>query len=138
MNLVVQHSRLDAGFTALSDPVRRGILERLARGTATITELAERFDMTLTGVKKHVALLETAGMVVTEKHGRTRHCRLGAYRLDHELTWMQGHRAAIEGRMDSLERFLAAGGDLAPPTTPPTTHPTGATDGSGARTENES
>lgn len=109
---MVQYSDLDATFAALSDPVRRGIVEQLGRGPATISELAERFGMTLTGVKKHVALLESAGMVVTEKQGRTRHCRLGDNPLDRELAWISGYRSSVEARLDRLEQFLARGGDL--------------------------
>ncbi|MCM6773577.1 metalloregulator ArsR/SmtB family transcription factor [Nocardia sp. CDC159] len=103
---MVQHDFLDASFAALSDPTRRGILERLGRGPATVSELAERFAMTLTGVKKHLRLLEDAGMVVTEKRGRVRYCRLGDNRLDREAAWIRGYRQMVEARMDRLERFL--------------------------------
>jgi DNA-binding transcriptional ArsR family regulator len=97
---------LDASFAALSDPTRRGILEHLATASATVSELAERFDMTLTGVKKHLQLLEAAGMVVTEKRGRVRYCRLGENSLDREIAWIRAHQQALEARMDRLEQFL--------------------------------
>lgn len=104
---MVQYSpRLDRAFGALSDSTRRGILERLARGDASITELAGRFGMTLTGMKKHVAVLEEAGLVTTEKVGRVRTCRLGPRRLDDEIGWIESYRAMLEERMDRLEAFL--------------------------------
>lgn len=103
---MVQFSGLDATFAALSDPTRRGILERLASGPATISDLAEAFTMTLTGIKKHVGLLEAAGMVDTEKHGRVRHCRLGSNPLDAELAWIHSYRAVVESRLDHLAQFL--------------------------------
>jgi DNA-binding transcriptional ArsR family regulator len=104
---MVQYShQLDSAFTALSDPTRRGILERLGRGDASITELASRFDMTLTGMKKHVRTLEDARLVTTEKVGRVRHVRLGPHRLDAEAAWIQKYRDMLEGRMDRLGEFL--------------------------------
>ncbi|MBF6341497.1 winged helix-turn-helix transcriptional regulator [Nocardia abscessus] len=103
---MVQYDFLDASFGALADPTRRGILERLGSGPATVSELAERFEMTLTGVKKHIQLLEAAGMVVTEKRGRVRYCRLGANVFDREVAWMQGYRRMVEARMDRLGEFL--------------------------------
>ena len=107
LNHVVQRSAtLDAGFAALSDRTRRGILERLGRGDASITELAASFDMTLTGMKKHVQILEDAGLLATEKVGRVRRCRLGARRLDDETTWIERHRQMVEARFDRLEQFL--------------------------------
>ena len=107
MNYMVQYSaRLDAGFGALADVTRRGILERLGHGDASITELAVRFEMTLTGMKKHVAVLEGAGLVSTEKKGRIRTCRLGPRRLDDELAWMNHYRRALEERLDHLAAFL--------------------------------
>jgi DNA-binding transcriptional ArsR family regulator len=99
--------RLDAGFAALADRTRRGILQRLGRGDASITDLAARFDMTLTGLKKHVSVLEDAGLVTTEKTGRVRTCRLGPRRLDEEAAWMAKHREMFEARLDSLGEFLA-------------------------------
>ena len=104
---MVQYSRqLDVAFAALSDPTRRGILERLGRGEASITELAERFDMTLTGMKKHVQTLEEAKLVTTEKVGRVRTVRLGPYRLDQEAAWIAKYREMLESRYDRLEQFL--------------------------------
>ncbi|MBF6222979.1 helix-turn-helix transcriptional regulator [Nocardia abscessus] len=103
---MVQYDFLDASFGALADPTRRGILECLGSGPATVSELAERFEMTLTGVKKHIQLLEAAGMVVTEKRGRVRHCRLGANVFDREVAWMQDYRRMVEARMDRLGEFL--------------------------------
>lgn len=103
---MVQYSRLDVSFAALSDPTRRGILEHLGRTDATVSELAERFEMTLTGITKHLRLLEGAGMVVTEKRGRVRHCRLGTNPLDREAAWIRGRQLEIEGRLDRLGQFL--------------------------------
>ena len=103
---MVQHSDLDATFAALADPTRRGILEHLGRGAATVSELAERFDMTLTGIKTHLALLEAAEMVVTEKQGRIRYCRLGTNPLRQELDWMIEYRRTVEDRLDRLEALL--------------------------------
>jgi DNA-binding transcriptional ArsR family regulator len=104
---MVQYApKLDAAFSALSDPTRRGILERLGRSDAAISELAERFDITLTGMKKHVGVLEAAGLVTTEKIGRVRHCRLGPRRLDAETAWIAAYRRMLEGRLDRLGEFL--------------------------------
>ena len=103
---MVQYSEARSGFAALADPTRRGILERLGRGEATITELAEHFDMTLTGIKKHVAVLEEAGLVSTEKVGRVRHCRLGPNRLEQEANWIARYREMLESRLDRLADFL--------------------------------
>ncbi|WP_435593772.1 ArsR/SmtB family transcription factor [Nocardia sp. bgisy118] len=103
---MVQYDFLDASFGALADPTRRGILERLGSGPATVSELAERFEMTLTGIKKHIRLLEDAGMVVTEKQGRVRYCRLGDNVFDREVAWLQGYRRMVEARMDRLGEFL--------------------------------
>ena len=104
---MVQYSpQLDAAFAALSDPTRRGILELLGRGDATISELAATFDMTLTGIKKHVAVLEQAGLVTTEKIGRVRRCRIGPRRLDDETTWIAMYRRMLESRLDRLGDFL--------------------------------
>lgn len=109
LNHMVQYSAsLDRAFTALADPTRRGILERLAHRDASISELAEAFGMSLTGVRKHVALLETAGLVRSEKVGRTRTCRLGARSLDDELGWITRHRRQLAARLDSLGAFLEA------------------------------
>jgi len=104
---MVHHSaRLDAAFSALSDPTRRGILERLGRGDASISDLAGAFRMTLTGVKKHVRILESARLVTTKKLGRVRHCTLGRHRLDLEAEWMARHRQMLEARLDRLGEFL--------------------------------
>ena len=104
--MVQLSSRLDTAFAALSDPTRRGILQRLGRGDASISELAESHRMTLTGMKKHVQILEGAGLLTTEKVGRVRHCRLGPRRLEDETTWIEKHRQMVEARFDRLERFL--------------------------------
>jgi len=96
-------SRFDASFAALSDATRRGVLERLGRSDASITELADRFHMTLTGMKKHVGVLEQAGFVVTEKVGRVRTCRLGAYRLEDEMAWIENYRRLWAARFDALD-----------------------------------
>jgi DNA-binding transcriptional ArsR family regulator len=106
---MVQYSRtLDSAFGALADSTRRGILERLGRSEAAISALADEFDMTLTGIKKHVAILEDAGLVTTEKIGRVRHCRLGPRRLDDEADWIADYRRMLEGRLNRLEAFLEA------------------------------
>ena len=97
---------LDAAFAALSDPTRRGVLERLGDGDASITDLAERFDMTLTGMKKHVGVLERAGLVATEKIGRVRTCRLGPRRLEDEAAWIEGYRRLWAARFDALDRLV--------------------------------
>src|ERR1700743_70656 len=94
MNHMVQYqqARLDASFAALSDATRRGVLEQLGRADASITELAERFDMTLTGMKKHVSVLEQAGLVVTRKAGRVRTCSIGGGGLEAEAVWIERYR----------------------------------------------
>ena len=103
---MVQYRDLDEGFSALADETRRGILVTLGRGDASITDLATAFDMTLTGMKKHVQVLEDAKLVVTEKTGRVRTCRLGPRRLDRELAFINAYRRMLEERLDSLEDFL--------------------------------
>jgi DNA-binding transcriptional ArsR family regulator len=104
---VVQYQeQLDRTFAALSDPTRRGILERLGRGSATISELAEPFGISLTGLKKHVQVLEDADLVRTEKVGRTRHCSLGPQRLDEVQRWIVDYRLMLEERMDRLGELL--------------------------------
>ena len=104
---MVQYTkRLDRSFAALSDPTRRGILERLGRRDAAISELAEEFEMTLTGVKKHVRVLEEAGLVTTEKIGRVRRCTLGPRRLDDETAWIEEYRRMLEDRLNRLGEFL--------------------------------
>jgi len=104
---MVQYSRkLDSTFGALADPTRRGILRRLGSSDAAISELANAFDITLTGIKKHVGVLEAAGLVTTEKVGRVRHCRLGPRRLDEETKWIEEYRRNLEGRLNRLGEFL--------------------------------
>ncbi|MBB4639405.1 DNA-binding transcriptional ArsR family regulator [Longimicrobium terrae] len=98
--------RLDTSFAALSDPTRRGVLEQLGRADASITELAERFHMTLTGMKKHVGILEQAGLVITEKIGRVRTCRLGPRRLEEETAWLEAYRQRWDQRFDELDRVV--------------------------------
>jgi DNA-binding transcriptional ArsR family regulator len=107
LNYMVQYTaRLDSSFAALSDRTRRRVLERLGRGDASITELATTFEMTLTGIKKHVQVLEGAGLVTTKKVGRVRLCWLGPQRLDHEVIWIEKYRAMLEARLDRLGAFL--------------------------------
>jgi len=103
---MVQYSRIDETFAALSDPTRRGILERLGEGDRSISDLAEGFAMTLTGMRKHVSVLEGAGLVTTEKVGRVRVCRLGPRRLDDETVWIARYRQMLEARLDRLGDFL--------------------------------
>ena len=104
--MVQRKQKLDAAFSALSDRTRRGILERLGRGTASISDLAAGFGMTLTGIKKHMRVLEQAGLVTTEKVGRVRHCELGPSRLETETAWIETYRQMLEVRLDSLGEFL--------------------------------
>lgn len=99
-------SRLDASFGALSDPTRRGVLEQLGRADASITDLAEEFHMTITGMKKHVGVLEQAGLVTTEKVGRVRICKLGPRRLEDETAWIEGYRQLWDARFDELEKIV--------------------------------
>jgi DNA-binding transcriptional ArsR family regulator len=104
---MVQYSRrLDHSFAALADATRRGILARLGRSDASISELAEAFDMTLTGVKKHVQVLEDAGLVRTAKVGRVRRCTLGPRRLEDETAWIRAYQEMLDARMDRLGEFL--------------------------------
>ena len=106
---MVQYSvaRLDSSFAALSDATRRGVLEQLGRADASITELAEKFHMTLTGMKKHVAVLERAGLVATEKVGRVRTCKLGPRGLDDETAWIEAYRQRWAARFDELDKVVA-------------------------------
>lgn len=97
---------LDAAFAALSDSTRRGVLEQLGRDEASITELADRFHMTLTGMRKHVAVLEEAGLVVTEKVGRTRTCRVGARRLEEAAAWIQRYQQLWDARFAELDQVI--------------------------------
>lgn len=104
---MVQYSRsIDRAFAAISDPTRRGILDRLGSGDASISDLASRFDMTLTGMKKHVRVLEKAGLVATVKVGRVRTCRLGRRRLDDESAWIRDYQQMVDARLDRLGEFL--------------------------------
>ena len=108
LNHMVQYSqtRFDASFAALSDATRRGVLEQLGRADASITELAEKFHMTLTGMKKHVGVLEQAGLVTTEKVGRVRTCRLGLRRLEEEAAWIESYRQLWAARFDQLDKVI--------------------------------
>lgn len=99
-------ARLDISFAALSDATRRGVLEQLGRENASITALAGRFRMTLTGMKKHVGLLEQAGLVTTQKVGRVRTCRLGPRRLADETAWIERYRRLWDARFDALEQVV--------------------------------
>ena len=109
LNRMVQYraARLDASFAALSDATRRGVLEQLGRSDASITELAEKFHMTLTGMKKHVGVLVEAGLVSTEKIGRVRTCTLGPRRLEDAMAWLEAYRKLWDARFDDLERVVA-------------------------------
>jgi DNA-binding transcriptional ArsR family regulator len=99
-------SRFDASFAALSDATRRGVLEQLGRSDSSITQLAEKFHMTLTGMKKHVGVLEQAGLVTTEKVGRVRTCRLGLRRLEEEAAWIERYRQLWAARFDALDAVV--------------------------------
>lgn len=108
LNLMVQQSHLDASFAALSDATRRGVLEQLGRSDASITELADRFHMTLTGMKKHVGVLERAGLVTTEKVGRVRTCRLGQRGLEDEIAWIEERHRVWSTRFEALDQVIEA------------------------------
>ncbi|MBI3437466.1 MAG: helix-turn-helix transcriptional regulator [Proteobacteria bacterium] len=99
-------ARLDASFGALADATRRGVLEQLERADASITQLADAFEMTLTGMKKHVGILEAAGLVITEKVGRVRTCRLGRRGLAEEAAWIERRRRLWEARFDALDEVV--------------------------------
>ena len=105
---MVQYStnRLDTSFAALSDATRRGVLEQLGRSDASITQLADRFHMTLTGMKKHVGVLEQAGLVTTQKIGRVRTCKLGRSRLAEEAAWIEEYRRLWAARFDELDQIV--------------------------------
>jgi DNA-binding transcriptional ArsR family regulator len=105
---MVQYSgaQLDVSFAALADATRRGVLQRLGRGDASITDLADKFDMTLTGMKKHVGVLEQAGLVITEKVGRVRTCKLGPRRLQEVTKWIESYRELWEARFDELDKVV--------------------------------
>jgi DNA-binding transcriptional ArsR family regulator len=98
--------RLDSSFGALSDATRRGVLERLGRGDASITDLAADFHMTLTGIRKHVGVLEQTGLVTTEKVGRVRTCRLGPLRLEEAMAWIERYRQLWDARFDELDKVV--------------------------------
>ncbi|MGE3396882.1 MAG: ArsR/SmtB family transcription factor, partial [Sphingomonas sp.] len=106
---MVQYSSpcLDRAFAALSDATRRGIIDQLARAEASITSLADRFHMTLTGMKKHVQVLERAGLVVTRKVGRVRTCGLGTRGLEAEAAWIEAHRKLFEARFEALDDMIS-------------------------------
>ena len=108
LNHMVQYSwtGFDASFAALSDATRRGILEQLGRADASITDLAEKFHMTLTGMKKHVGVLEQAGLVTTKKIGRVRTCQLGPRRLEEETAWLERYRQRWDERFDELDKVV--------------------------------
>src|SRR5436309_4269682 len=99
-------ARLDASFAALSDATRRGVPEQLGRADASISELADKFHMTLTGMKKHVGVLKQAGLVTTKKVGRVRTCKLGLRRLDEEAAWIERYRQLWEARFDELAKVV--------------------------------
>jgi DNA-binding transcriptional ArsR family regulator len=99
-------TRFDASFAALSDATRRGVLEQLGRADASITDLAEKFHMTLTGIKKHIGVLEQAGLVATEKIGRVRTCKLGLRRLEQEAAWIERYRQLWDARFDELDQVV--------------------------------
>jgi DNA-binding transcriptional ArsR family regulator len=99
-------TRFDASFAALSDATRRGVLEQLGHADASITELAGKFRMTLTGMKKHVGVLEQSGLVTTQKVGRVRTCKLGPRRLDEEAAWIESYRQLWDARFDALDKLV--------------------------------
>ena len=105
---MVQYNRprVDASFAAISDATRRAVLEQLGRADASITDLAEKYHMTLTGMRKHVSVLEQAGLVTTEKVGRVRTCKLGPRRLQEEAAWIERYRQLWEARFDELDRVV--------------------------------
>ncbi|HEX8102764.1 MAG TPA: metalloregulator ArsR/SmtB family transcription factor [Solirubrobacteraceae bacterium] len=103
---MVQHQALDRTFAALADPTRRDVLERLGRGSATISELAAPYGISLTGMKKHVGVLEAAGLVATEKVGRERRCSAGPARLDDVREWTDAYRRMLEDRLDRFGDLL--------------------------------
>ena len=105
---MVQYSKtqLDVSFAALSDATRRGVLEQLGRAEASITDLAEKFHMTLTGMKKHVGVLEQAGLVTTRKVGRVRTCKLGLRGLEEEAAWIERYRRLWDARFDELDKVV--------------------------------
>ena len=109
LNQMVQYVSppLNLSFAALSDATRRGIIDQLGRGEASITSLADTFEMTLTGMKKHVQVLERAGLVVTQKVGRVRTCKLGKSGLKAEAEWIEAHRKLFEARFEALDEIIS-------------------------------
>jgi DNA-binding transcriptional ArsR family regulator len=105
---MVQYSRarFDASFAALSDATRRGVLEQLGRADASITDLADKFHMTLTAMRKHVGVLERSELVTTAKIGRVRTCRLGSRRLEEEAAWIERYRRRWDARFDELDKVV--------------------------------
>jgi DNA-binding transcriptional ArsR family regulator len=99
-------ARLDTSFAALSDSTRRGVLLQLGRSDASITDLAEKFHMTLTGMRKHVGVLEQSGLVITEKIGRVRTCKLGPRQLEDETAWIESYRQLWAARFDALDEVI--------------------------------
>jgi len=108
LNYMVQYTNahLDTSFAALSDVTRRGVLEQLGRAEASITELAEKFNMTLTGMKKHIGVLEQAGLVITQKVGRVRTCKIGPHQLEEAMAWLEKYRQLWTARFDELDRVI--------------------------------
>jgi DNA-binding transcriptional ArsR family regulator len=106
LNQVVQYSPIDRTFAALADPTRRAVLERIGTSSATITELAEPFGISLTGMKKHVRVLEDAELVTTEKVGRARRCSLGTHRLEDVQEWVETYRRMLDERLDRFGALL--------------------------------
>jgi DNA-binding transcriptional ArsR family regulator len=108
VNHMVQYSPtpFNSSFAALADATRRGVLDKLARGDASITELADKFEMTLTGMKKHIGVLEMAGLVTTEKACRVRTCRIGPCRLEEEMEWMARYRQVWDARFKALDGVI--------------------------------
>lgn len=104
--MVHYSARLDSSFAALADSTRRGVLERLGQADTSVSTLAEHFHMTITGMKKHISVLEQAGLVTSEKVGRVRICRLGQHGLEAEAAWMEQHRALWGGRFAALDRVV--------------------------------
>lgn len=104
---MVKYQQLDRTFAALADPTRRAVLERLGEGAASVTELAEPFGISLTGMKKHIRVLEETGLVRTEKVGRTRRCEIGPRRLEDVHAWTESYRRMLNERLDRLDELLA-------------------------------
>jgi DNA-binding transcriptional ArsR family regulator len=106
LNHMVHQSSLDQAFAALADPTRREVLTRLGEGKATVSELAEPAGITITGMAKHLRVLEDAGLVVTEKVGRTRYCRLGTEKLDDAMAWITFYQRLWDRRLDGLDAYF--------------------------------